>query len=244
MGRAHTRSSKAGATGAPPRHKQLNHLWLGLETPRGSRGAPAIITTRVSSIVMGLRGEALHSTFMRCQCLWGKWFLSQSADISHNHTHTLLPANISWHRCAASSVLMKIWLNEFKRLHFFPLSISCKRGSPERKYPLITANVPFNPVRNVNVGASWWPQILIRINLLKKNGSVFIAADRRGAGFWRKHEKKNTSVVWNQPCFFATALENTIMQTESGTLVLKQSIMNYKTLLQTDGPSPVRRANA
>lgn len=56
--------------------------------------------------------------------------------------------------------------------------------------------------------------------------------------------KKNASVVLNQPCFFPTALSNTTMQTESGTLVLKQSIINYKTLLQTDGPSPVRCVNA
>lgn len=43
----------------------------------------------------------------------------------------------------------------------------------------------------------------------------------------------------NQRFFFPTTLRNTILQTESGTLMLKQSVINYKTL-QTDGPSPVR----
>lgn len=44
----------------------------------------------------------------------------------------------------------------------------------------------------------------------------------------------------NQPFFFPTTLRNTIMQTESGTMMLKQNVINYKTDLQADGPSPVR----
>lgn len=34
------------------------------------------------------------------------------------------------------------------------------------------------------------------------------------------------------------------MQTESGIWMLKQSVINYKTLLQTDGPSPGRREHS
>lgn len=96
------RSGHAAATGSPPCHKQLSHLWLELETPRGSRGAPTIITC-VSSIVMGLRGKTLHWTFIQRQCLWGKWFLSMTFLITaHTHWYTLIllgtiePPHQSW----------------------------------------------------------------------------------------------------------------------------------------------------
>lgn len=142
-------NSYAMATGilAPQCHKTVAKSSLIKPCVTASK----IITANVSSIAIGLWGKVSHLSFIHC--LWRELFQSQSKDISHHNR--LLYCNNSWHHQSASSVLMKIWWNEFQQQHFFPPSIACEWGLPERKSPLITMyNILYSVFWNANDKAS------------------------------------------------------------------------------------------
>lgn len=148
--------------------------------------ASKIITANVSSIVIGLWGRVSHLSFIHCHCLWRELFQSQSKDISHHNR--LLYCNNSWHHQTASSVLMKIWWNEFQQQHFSP-SIACEWGLPERKSPLITMyNILYPVFWNANDKASSHKSLLEWVYQKKKRQHfLFLLTLSRRSRYYPAH---------------------------------------------------------